>query len=160
MRNFLVVLCMALAVVAVVTGCKSKEDRAKETVQAMLEELKKGEVDKFIEYIDEEGLSEYLPKDVSESMSEDELKDAWAKIKRVVKKSVKETYPKGLSYEILSVKAEGADKGDTVTVVTKISIPEGEEKTVTFLMKKRESDWKVDLKAMAELANPDVKNEE
>ena len=159
MRNFLVVLCIALAVVVVVTGCKSKEDRAKEAVQAMLEELKKGEVDKFIEYLDEESLSDYLPKDVRESMSDDGLKDAREKIKRKVKEVVKEAYPKDLSYEILSATAEG-DEGDTVTVVTKINMPEGEEKTISFIIKKGKGGWKADLNAMVELEKPDVKKEE
>ena len=160
MRNFLVVLCIALAVVAVVTGCgQSNEDKAKEAVQAMLEELKKGDVDKFIEHIDEESLSDYLPKDVRESMSDDDLKEARAKIKEMVKEAAKEAYPKGLSYEILSATA-GSEKGDTVTVVTKINMPEGEEKTVSFLMKKCKDGWKADLNAMVELEKPDVKKEE
>ena len=154
MRNFLVVLCIALAVVATVTGCgKSGEDKAKETVQVMLEALKSGDVDKFIEQIDEESLSNYMAKDVRESMGDDDLKEARAKIKEELKKAVKKTYPKDLSYEILSAQTD-------ITVVAKVKIPEGEEKTVSFLVKKRKGGWKADLNSMTELEKPDVKKEE
>ena len=156
MRNLLIIICIAVALSALVTGCgKSNEEKAKEAVGNMLEKLKEGDTDKFAEYIDINSLINQLPAEKLKTLKEDE--DAFADSKErmtvKVKKIAGETYPKDFTYEVLSAEDASSKKDVIFKVTAFIQVKDAEDKTVAFVMNKTKDGWKADFKSMAEPEN-------
>ena len=145
---FVFVGCMALMLIS---GCGSKEDKAKSAVKAGLEALKAGDIDKAMEYVDMEGMVEGMKKMMEPMMgmmSEEDKKKALADMSvEKMKENAKKDFKKqelDFTYEIISSEPFGEDE---VKVTVKVTEKGKDEQELPLIMKNVDGKWKCDVMA-------------